>query len=662
MASGRLVAVIGAGIGLTALYAAAATRLALARYFPGPGASLAFTHMLGPDWRWASVQYAAAVVLACALYGVALAAVWPGRRPLPAALLYGFPALFAVALLWMYPPTAVDMFHYQADARTLWVHGDNPLTVPPSAHPYPIRISWQHQPSPYGPFWSLLTFGPALLPGDDYLAGLVLFKALAAAFYLGCARLVYRLTARLRPGRESAAVLLFAWNPFVVLRTVGNGHNDLVMMFFALLALDLARRRVWLAVFPLLALSVLVKYATALLGPLVLWYAWSQTPGTARDRLRALAPGLAAAVLLTVVCYAPFWAGRATFATGMGEANTKMITSTPLLLKAQLELSTGLPDPAAAARALSRLLFLGLYLPLVWQARRDFTRLVTCSFTALFLYLVASVWFRPWYMLWPLTLAALLPGTWFTPLLLAISCCASFPDLVEQYGRNWRWLRADPGRTLAAPIVVAFLPPLLVWLAGLAAFRSWHFDPSWWLRGKLAGRPCAPPPSGMPAPARYLVQCGEKVSTRCVLGCQRSRFSRSGSRLRRSAGRRSWMPPAPPAITGPRPAAARVNAPPAPASWSEGCITSRPWAATKASTSSASAAANPSRRRSGSAARRGSTATSQCASRVSGPGEGGPRHALRHHGALHRGEGCLLRGRLPGELHLRGRGPVLYQP
>ncbi|MFN8559339.1 MAG: hypothetical protein U0531_19045 [Dehalococcoidia bacterium] len=66
----------------------------------------------------------------------------------------------------MYPPTAVDLFHNQADARTLWVHGANPLIVPPSAHDYPIGISWANQPSPYGPIWNLLTVVPARLAGD----------------------------------------------------------------------------------------------------------------------------------------------------------------------------------------------------------------------------------------------------------------------------------------------------------------------------------------------------------------------------------------------------------------------------------------------------------------------------------------------------------------
>lgn len=477
LASPRVLALAICGLLLTAVYAAATLAIPLPDFFPGPGISLGFPQMLGDDWVRVSVQYTGVVIASFALYGAALAVVWGSRGRVPAVVLYGFPVLFVLVLAWMYPPTAVDMFHYQADARTFWVHGQNPLTVAPAANPYAIGISWAEQPSPYGPFWSLLTFVPALLPGDHYLAGLILFKLMAGGFLLGCAWLIARLVARTRPGWEAVALVLFAWNPFVLLRVAGNGHNDLVMMFFVLLALERAHRRNWTAVFPLLALSVLVKFVTALLGPMFLLYAWTHTPGTARERLRALAPGLGLAALVVVASYLPFWEGRDTFSTLKNQVSGLMITSTPLLL--QERLARGMAPDEATSRALllTRLAFAALYLPLVWQARRDFGRLAACGVNALFLYLViATAWFRPWYMLWPLALAALLPGTWYTTLFLAISFCCSFPDLVEQYRGNWDWLAAGYWRLLVAPIAVQFWVPVVVWLVGLTSFRSWHFD------------------------------------------------------------------------------------------------------------------------------------------------------------------------------------------
>lgn len=462
-----------AGSWLSALFLGASVRLWLPRYFPGPGVSVDFTFMLGPDWKRVSGLYIAFVLVAFALYGVA---VWSLRRVmLSLPVLAVFPVLFIAALLPMYPPTAVDIFHYQADARTLAIHHQNPLIVAPEVNPYAIGISWAEQPSPYGPAWSLVAAPIAFVTGDHYIAGLLLFKALAGLTLLGCAALIWRIVRRTRPGAETLAVVLFAWNPAILVRVVGNGHNDLLMMFFALLALERAERQHWVAMWPALALSVLVKYVTALLGPMLLLYAWGHTEGTPRERVRALLPGLGLAGLVTVLCYAPFWAGLDTFKTVAGE-NRKVITSLSLLVQERLVTVMTPDDAASLARTITRAVFAALYLPLVWQARRDFPRLVACAANALFLYLVvASGWFRPWYLLWPLTLAALLPRTWFTVLFLALSFCACFPDLIEQYRNNMEFF-APYFRAIAAPVMVTVWVPLTLWYFGLLYFRSWHFN------------------------------------------------------------------------------------------------------------------------------------------------------------------------------------------
>ncbi|MEZ4554097.1 MAG: glycosyltransferase 87 family protein [Dehalococcoidia bacterium] len=470
---GRSSVVLAAsGLLLCAVYAIATARVPLARYFPEAGITVDFVKMLGPGWERPTVEYVDVVLITFALYLVALAAVWRTRAHIPRWLLFGMPAAFALILLSMYPPTAVDMFHYQASSRVLWVHGENPLTVPPGDFPYPIGYSWAGQPAPYGPLWPVIAGPAVLLTGDHYLAGLYAFKLIAAASYLGCTVMIWRLVARTRPGQETLAVVLFAWNPFVVLRVVGNGHNDLVMMFFLLLAFELALRRHWNYAFLAFACSALVKYVSLLLGPPLLIYLLFHATGTPRQRVATAIEALAIAAIVVIVVFAPLWEGLATFDTVRGEAD-KVITSTPLLIG--LLISGAPEDPATveAVRGVLRVLFVGLYLLLAWQARRSFDHLVVASFTILFLHLlVPTGWFRPWYMLWPVTLAALRPRSWLAAVLLAITFACCFPDLIEQYRNNWSFL-ADYTKAIAAPIVVAFVPPALVWLAGAAWARSW---------------------------------------------------------------------------------------------------------------------------------------------------------------------------------------------
>jgi len=463
-----------AGVALAVTFALATARIPLARYFPEAGISVDFVKMLAPGWERPAALYVGLVLVSFAWYALALAAVWRGAR-VPALLTFGFPALCAAALLAMYPPTAVDMFHYHADARTLWVHGANPLVVPPSAFPYPIGISWMDQPSPYGPLWSLLMLPIGALPGDNYMAGLYGLKLLSAASLLSCTALIWVLARRARPGSETLAVVLFAWNPFVLLRVVGNSHNDLVMMLFVLLALERAQRESWGLAFQAITLATLIKFGAGLLGPPLLLYAWVHKPGGTRARIAALWLPLLLAALSLAVAYAPFWEGRATFETLRGQAELS-VTSTAEVLAT---LIGNHEDPALqdATRLWTRAAFLVLYVPFLWWSRRSFDQLLVGAFTILMLYLVVgSSWYRPWYMLWPAAIAATRPRTWLAPTLLAITFFGSFPDLVEQFRVYWPQVNRSIDRIVIAPTATQFLVPLLVWAAGMLRYRSWRLD------------------------------------------------------------------------------------------------------------------------------------------------------------------------------------------
>lgn len=473
---GLLAILIAAGLGLALAYAIASARIPLQRYFPGAGVTLDFTKMLGAeDWRVAAWSYFGLVAAAFALYGVALAAAWRLRGAIPAWVLFGVPALAALALIPMYPPTAVDMFHYHASARVLWIHEHNPLITAPGEFPYPIGYSWSGQPSPYGPLWSLLGAAITIPAQDHFTAALYGYKILAAASLLGCAYLVWRTVRQLWPDEAGLAVVAFAWNPFIALRVVGNGHNDLVMMAFVLLSLWMLQRRHWNWAMLALALSILVKFVTLLLVPLFALYVWQHAGSTTRERLLRTAQAGLVALAAILWTFLPFWEGLATFDTVRAEAD-KMITSTALALGVW---RTGYPEDPDLNHAILqalRLAFVALAIPVWWQSRRDLPHLIAASFTVLLLYLLlAAGWFRPWYLLWPLAFAALRPRSWLLPLLLAITFFGSFADLVEQYRQHWS-ISAGYTRAILAPVILVFLPSAIVWLAALTRTGRWSLD------------------------------------------------------------------------------------------------------------------------------------------------------------------------------------------
>ena len=470
---GAVAITTGAGIALTGLYAYATSRLALPDFFPSAGVSLDFIKMLGPSRFTPAFDYVLLAALVIPLYAAVLWVAWRHAGTLPRMLLVGFPLLFAAALLFMYPPTAVDLFHYHADARTLWLTGQNPLVVPPAHTGYPIGISWADQASPYGPAWQLLTalLAPLIWFGDHTIATLIGLKVFGAASLFGCAWLVFRLVRRTRPGWEWFAFVLVAWNPFFLMRAVANGHNDLAMMFFALFAIERAERRDFGAALPLLALSMLVKYTTALLVPPLLLYAWWQVGGKPVERARALAPGAGIAAAVVVIAFLPFWAGTATFNTVRDQA-TMFITSVPDVMRSLLWDRMGVPAATTFTLDATRLVFVVVAVPVTWRARRSFDHLLVACFTLLLLYLVvASAWFRPWYMLWPAVLLAMRPTKWGVALFLAITIGNLFPDLIEQYRYDWGLSQALVART--APLVAQFVPVLVVWFAAWSRCGGW---------------------------------------------------------------------------------------------------------------------------------------------------------------------------------------------
>jgi len=448
-----------------------ANRFWLTKFFPGPGVSVGFPQMMSGDWgqdaRWLVIVLTAPFVA----YVAALRYLRGLRSRLAVAIVFGYAIVFALTLVGLYPIMASDLFHYLADARTLVVHQQNPMQVSPERFPFIIGISWAQQPSPYGPLWQLLAAIPLLIT-RDYTASIIGLKVLSVAFYLLSIVLVYLTVRRTWPGRELFAAAVFAWNPFIVFRAVGNGHNDLVMMAFALAALYFAAIRLWRFALPLLALSIAVKYSTALLVPLFLVYAWQSSSGRGR---RQAVEGAVIGCLVTVAVFFPFWRGADTFKTFIQNTNL-VITAVPQLVSLKLQSFYTAGGADQITRVLGYLVFGAVYLALLVAIglRPTFNRLVAACALAFVAYLTCCTWwFRPWYFLWFLALTPLLPSLWWTVLALGVTIGSTYFDLIEQYRVHWGWVWSNAFRAYAAPVFAAFAPLLAILFLGLLATGAW---------------------------------------------------------------------------------------------------------------------------------------------------------------------------------------------
>jgi hypothetical protein len=228
----------------------------------------------------------------------------PREHLIPLILIVGF--VPRVALLPTEPALSEDVYRYLWDGR-LAASGVNPFPKPPDdpslarfRDGLERRLNHADVPTIYPPAAQLLFATTARIeatPRAWKAALLVLEVALLLS-------LAFLLKAR---GLPPERLLLYYWNPLVVVESFGSGHLDLAVAAFLVLALALQERRRDVGAGVAFALAVLTKYLPLLLVPALV---------RAR-RWRMLAVAAAAGVLLFlpfVGAGAALWGGLSAYA------------------------------------------------------------------------------------------------------------------------------------------------------------------------------------------------------------------------------------------------------------------------------------------------------------------------------------------------------------
>jgi hypothetical protein len=333
-------------------------------------------------------------------------------------------------------------------------------------------MSYGDEAPAYGPLWFWLLGPPVLAGGDDFPLSLYLLKTWMVLWVAAAAFLGILVSRRLSPGRELLVAVAIAWNPYVLWRVAGNGHNDIVLVVFILFALWAAVTERWRWLLPALAASVLVKYVSVLVLPAFAIYLLRRPPEARRALVAPLAIGAAGALTLAVVAFAPMWDGLEVFDPLRTQAD-RIISSTPGLLSfwLQADLDVAVDTADNLARTIGGLAFALAAAALLWRQSRGAMPLITVAALLPLAYLVFALgWFRPWYYLWIIPLMPLLPGRWWIALLVTTSVAGLAPDVLEKYSFR---VGAFEGWYVPLPAILGqFGPPALAWLIALAASRS----------------------------------------------------------------------------------------------------------------------------------------------------------------------------------------------
>jgi hypothetical protein len=387
--------------------------------------------LLGKDGYTFTVCLAGiGVLMAAYLWGWRSVRLWGGPR----WILWGFACLFAATLFWLLPITS-DLFTYLSQAHLFTDLKANPLLVAsldvndPLLQAYPAEYA--ARPSVYGPGWLLIS-APATLGRYDVAGGLSYLKGLALLAYLASAWLLERILKQVRPAAAVEGLYLFAWNPLVLLMAVGDGHHDIVMMAFVLLALLWLLRGRWALAFGALAFSVWIKYVSAFLFPFFVLYLWNRLGELAgRKRWLPLIRGGFAAAALSALLFLPFWDP----ASISGIVHRFVLPS---------NWRGGAGSLSSWTLALGLLLFVAACAILLYrtlQGDGSVQQWLNAIFGAsLAAFVFGAARSQPWHLIWPAALAGLSDWRWAWPVVIGLSVAM----LAVQVWVEW----GAPGSTL----------------------------------------------------------------------------------------------------------------------------------------------------------------------------------------------------------------------
>jgi len=337
-------------------------------------------------------------------FSAAYAALLPLARRLPTRAIIG-PVLLST-----------DIFSYIAYARLGVLHGLSPYGYAPWDIRYDaiyefVGTDWIHAATAYGPLFTLFSYPFAVLGVVGAVWGMKVVAVAACACVLW---LTWRCAA-MRGLDQRFALFVVGANPLLVIYTMGGAHNDFLMIALMMAAVLLtigmppegedrgggalglrgwgpaARREAWAGA--ALVAGTLVKATVATMLPFMI---------LSRRRLPAIVGAVIALLVGLLVAYLAFGIQGMNIVAALNRDSAFVSSDS---FAAQLAHLLGKPGvyPADHEILMGALVVIGVYL--LWRTWRGYDW-VAASGWALLAITVTSTWLLPWYLVWPLPLAA----------------------------------------------------------------------------------------------------------------------------------------------------------------------------------------------------------------------------------------------------------------
>jgi hypothetical protein len=380
-----------------------------------------------------------------------------------------------LGVIFIFAPAvmAQDIFLYATYGRLASFYIVNPYVVSPTVNSTDIfheflrnsGLSVAH----YGPLWIDMTL-PVVLAARTHLANILFgFRLMGFLFYLADAVLIWFILAKHKPEMRIAGVIIFAWNPLVLLTGVSEAHYEMVVIAFILMGVLFFQRHAFLLSWMCVLLATLLNVFCLFLLPLFLKVLWKETyvmRGGKRFLWWLALTSFSSIIVL--LAFAPYMRGWnligivsnivGTFIEGdavhsLDAAILYLPMGFPVFLS---WLSTPYHWTILAGIAIGSLLLFGM-----WMADTLELVLLVSSWIFLGLTILLPVHW-PWFMLLPLALAIVSTGRYT----ILIAILLTMGAVLEYYLLLWPHVWPNLG-------LVTIGLPLLIWAWTLFFTATW---------------------------------------------------------------------------------------------------------------------------------------------------------------------------------------------
>lgn len=221
----------------------------------------------------ATYLYVLLLVLMYGLYAVTLYLI--KQKKIHRDMIWKIILSVSVVLVFSYNAFSYDLFNYIFDARIFTHYHLNPYEYKPQDFLDDPMISFMrsiHRTYPYGPIWLSITIPFSYLGMEFFLPTFFLFKILAAGGYISSCYFLEKILNFTKSKYSLISLAFFSLNPLILIESLVSGHNDIVMIAFAIASIYFLLQKRFIIAFLMLLLSIGIKFATVFLLPIFIIY------------------------------------------------------------------------------------------------------------------------------------------------------------------------------------------------------------------------------------------------------------------------------------------------------------------------------------------------------------------------------------------------------